>query len=278
MHPFKLIPLAAALAFTLPACSGNDPEIPLDTDRGEPVAMVNNTPIYDSDLADFLSLSRMSGHQGVPQTPDLALEELINMELLRQAAIEAGVDRDPQMIRQLERLRTNLLINTQVENFLDDLNFTEKDLRDEYDRQVADMDTLELRARHILVASQEEATTLITRLEAGEAFPDLAQDYSTDGSAAAGGDLGWFSADMMVPDFSNAVLALEDGHFTHEPVETEFGWHVILREDSRDMAPPPFAEVQEQLEHILARKALQAYMDQLRQEARMEMHEERLSP
>ncbi|WP_412851622.1 peptidylprolyl isomerase [Ectothiorhodospira shaposhnikovii] len=278
MHSFKLIPLAAALAFTLSACSGNDPETTTDATRGEPVAMVNDSPIYDSDLADFLSLSRMSGHHGGMQTPDMALEELINMELLRQAALRAGLDKDPRMVRQMERMRTNLLINTQVENFLDDLNFTEADLRAEYDRQVADMDTLELRARHILVATQEEAAALITRLEAGEEFPALAREYSEDGSASAGGDLGWFSADMMVPDFSDAVLALENGRFTHEPVETEFGWHVILREDSRDIEPPPFAEVQEQLEQILARRALQDYVERLRQEARVEVREDRLSP
>ncbi|MCG5511974.1 peptidylprolyl isomerase [Ectothiorhodospira shaposhnikovii] len=278
MHSFKLIPLAAALAFTLSACSGNDPETTTDATRGEPVAMVNDSPIYDSDLADFLSLSRMSGHHGGMQTPDMALEELINMELLRQAALRAGLDKDPRMVRQMERMRTNLLINTQVENFLDDLNFTEADLRAEYDRQVADMDTLELRARHILVATQEEAAALITRLEAGEDFAALAREYSEDGSASAGGDLGWFSADMMVPDFSDAVLALENGRFTHEPVETEFGWHVILREDSRDIEPPPFAEVQEQLEQILARRALQDYVERLRQEARVEVREDRLSP
>ncbi|EHQ52086.1 PpiC-type peptidyl-prolyl cis-trans isomerase [Ectothiorhodospira sp. PHS-1] len=278
MHPFKLIPLAAALAFTLSACSGNDPETTTDATRGEPVAMVNDSPIHDSDLADFLSLSRMSGHHGGMQTPDMALEELINMELLRQAALRAGLDKDPRMVRQMERMRTNLLINTQVENFLDDLNFTEADLRAEYDRQVADMDTLELRARHILVATQEEAAALITRLEAGEDFAALAREYSEDGSASAGGDLGWFSADMMVPDFSDAVLALENGRFTHEPVETEFGWHVILREDSRDIEPPPFAEVQEQLEQILARRALQDYVERLRQEARVEVREDRPSP
>ncbi|MCG5500392.1 peptidylprolyl isomerase [Ectothiorhodospira lacustris] len=276
MHPFKLIPLAAALAFTLSACSGNDPETTIDAGRGEPVAMVNDTPIYESDLADFLSLSRMSGHQGGMQPPEMALNELINMELLRQTAVKAGLDKEPEVMRQMERMRTNLLINAQVERYLQNLRFTEADLRAEYDRQVAEMDTQEFRARHILVATEEEAAALIARIKAGEDFATLAREHSEDGSAAAGGDLGWFSRDMMVPDFSDAVLALGDGQFTQEPVETEFGWHVILREGARESEPPAFEGVQDQLEQILTRQSLQDYVDGLWQDAQVEVFEDRL--
>ncbi|MBK1673548.1 peptidylprolyl isomerase [Ectothiorhodospira shaposhnikovii] len=275
MHPFKLIPLAAALSFTMLACS-SEPQSEVDAGRGEPVAMVNDTPIHDSDLADFMSLSRMSGHHGGMQPPEMALNELINMELLRQAAVKAGLDREPEVMRQMERMRTNLLINAQVERYLQNLRFTEADLRAEYDRQVEDMDIREFRARHILVSTEEEAVALIQRIEAGEEFAALAREHSGDGSAAAGGDLGWFSQDMMVPDFSDAVLALEDGQFTHEPVETEFGWHVILREGSRENEPPAFEDVQDQLEQILTRKSLQDYVDGLWQDAQVKVFEERL--
>lgn len=275
MHPFKLIPLAAALSFTMLACS-SEPQSEVDAGRGEPVAMVNDTPIHDSDLADFMSLSRMSGHHGGMQPPEMALNELINMELLRQAAVKAGLDREPEVMRQMERMRTNLLINAQVERYLQNLRFTEADLRAAYDRQVEDMDIREFRARHILVSTEEEAVALIQRIEAGEEFAALAREHSGDGSAAAGGDLGWFSQDMMVPDFSDAVLALEDGQFTHEPVETEFGWHVILREGSRENEPPAFEDVQDQLEQILTRKSLQDYVDGLWQDAQVKVFEERL--
>ena len=123
---------------------------------------------------------------------------------------------------------------------------------------------LQFKARHILVASQGEAIDLITELDGGADFEELARDKSTGPSGPTGGDLGWFSPNQMVPPFSNAVAALEDGKYTSEPLQTQFGWHVILREESRDAEPPTLESVREVITQQVQQKKLQAYIASLR--------------
>ncbi|MFP4080402.1 MAG: peptidylprolyl isomerase [Ectothiorhodospira sp.] len=256
--------LAAAVTLTLGACSQDSGS---ETSTRDAVAVIDQVPITEQDVQSFIEFRQMSGH-GAGQAPsrEAAIEELVNMELLRQEALDQGVDEDPQVQAQLERTRTNLLVNTLVERFVDDLDFSEEELREEYDRQVEGMDTREYRARHILVDDRETAEEMIAALEAGDAFTDLAREHSQDPTAEAGGDLGWFTAGEMVSTFTEALKGLEDGAYTTEPVETRFGWHVIQREDSRERTPPDFDSVRDRLEQVLATQALQDYVEELRAE------------
>ena len=127
------------------------------------------------------------------------------------------------------------------------------------------------RARHILVKTEPEAKEIIAELDKGADFATLAKDQSTGPSAAQGGDLGWFSANQMVAPFSEAVIALENGKYTSEPVKTQFGWHVIIREDSRDQTPPSFESVKEQMRPAVQREKIQQYIDGLRKTAKVEV-------
>ncbi|MCG5516415.1 MULTISPECIES: peptidylprolyl isomerase [unclassified Ectothiorhodospira] len=279
MIQFKSLPLLAAVAVSLAACSQDaQTDQPADpVDPANAMAVVNEVPITEQDLTEFLQLRQMSGHQqGNPQSPEAALDEMVNMELLRQEALEKGLDEDPEVRRQLERTRTNLLVNTLVERYLEEQDFSETELRAEYDRQIAALDAREYRARHILVDSEEEARVLIEALDQGDAFTDLAREHSQDTSAEAGGDLGWFQLDMMVPEFSEALASLEVGEYSQTPVESQFGWHVILHEENREMELPTFESTRDRLEQILATEALQGYVDELREQATIEIHEERL--
>ena len=123
---------------------------------------------------------------------------------------------------------------------------------------------LEFKARHILVETQGEAQDLITQLDGGADFAELVKEKSTGPSGPSGGDLGWFPPDRMVPEFSSAVVELEDGAYTKSAVQTQFGWHVILREDSRESTPPPFETMRDVLRQRVESSKLQDYIEGLR--------------
>jgi peptidyl-prolyl cis-trans isomerase C len=133
-----------------------------------------------------------------------------------------------------------------------------------YDEQIKLAPPMEFKARHILVETQSEAQALVTELEGGADFAELASAKSTGPSASSGGDLGWFPPDRMVAEFSTAVQGLNNGEFTKTPVQTQFGWHVILREDSRESAPPPYDSVADILKQQVENKKLRDYMSGLR--------------
>ena len=150
------------------------------------------------------------------------------------------------------------------------MRFSDAEIQAEYDAQIAAHGATEYRARHILVRESELAADLIAQLDGGADFAELAQAHSIDGSASEGGDLGWFGAGQMVPAFSEAVTALEPGAYSPEPVATQFGWHVIQLTDTRAIEAPPLADVQPLIEEILQTRALRAYMEELRADARVE--------
>ncbi|HEY8097681.1 MAG TPA: peptidylprolyl isomerase, partial [Methylobacter sp.] len=130
----------------------------------------------------------------------------------------------------------------------------------------------EYKASHILVKTEEEAKKLIAELDKGADFAKLANKHSLDAKESQnGGDLGWFSAGQMVAPFSEAVAALEKGKYTKEPVKTQFGYHVILKEDSRALTPPPLEAVKEQLTPFLQRKKVQGMIEGLRKQAKVEI-------
>jgi peptidyl-prolyl cis-trans isomerase C len=129
----------------------------------------------------------------------------------------------------------------------------------------------EVRARHILVATEDEAKALIAEIKKGGAFDKLAKEKSTDkASGAEGGDLGWFKKSDMVKEFADAAFALKKGELTDNPVKTQFGYHVIKLEDRRQAPPPTFEELQDQIREELARETVTQILDQLRAGAKIE--------
>jgi peptidyl-prolyl cis-trans isomerase C len=259
--------LLAGLVVLLAACDRGDPvvETPV-TDDAETLALVNGVPITRTDLFTYV---------GLEGTPDIAgteglLDELINLELLRQQAVAAGIDREEETRIILRNVETNLLASQVIERRTQAMRFSDAEIQAEYDAQIAVHGSTEYRARHILVRQSGLAAELIAQLDAGADLAELAEAHSIDGSAAEGGDLGWFAAGQMVPAFSEAVAALEPGAYSPEPVATQFGWHVIQLTDTRAIEAPPLADVQPLIEEILQTRALRAYMEELRANARIE--------
>src|SRR5690606_14649647 len=167
-----------------------------------------------------------------------------------------------------------VLAQIAAEHFINAAAITDEDLKKEYDQRVGSMKLTEYKARHILVDSEEAAKDVIKRLKKGEKFADIAKKVSKDpGSKGSGGDLGWFNPQQMVPPFANAVVALKNGELTETPVQTQFGWHVIQREDSRDQPQPPFDAVKDQLRSMMQTQRLQQHIADLKSKAKIEEFE-----
>jgi peptidyl-prolyl cis-trans isomerase C len=135
----------------------------------------------------------------------------------------------------------------------------------------------EYNAAHILVRSEEEIEVVIAALDEGRDFAEVAREYSIDGSAQAGGDLGWFGQGVMIPPFEEAVMALEPGEVSG-PVETQFGWHVVQLIDRRDAQVPPLEEVREDLADQIQREAARALVEELRARTEVEMLADDMNP
>ena len=239
------------------------------------VATVNGKAI-DSEMLNVFVLAVSSNNPAAEVTAEQKkqmLDQLINMTLAAQAAEKEGLENDAAVKARMQLLRTQLLAEAATEKYMKAHPVSESETKAEYDTQVANMPK-EYKARHILVDSKEKADEIIKQLAAGGDFAKIASKESKDaGSGKNGGDLGWFTAQSMVKPFSDAVAGMEKGQTTQQPVQSEFGWHVINLEDTRTPAAPAYEDVKQQVEMLSQRKKLQAYLDELRKTAKIQITE-----
>ena len=227
------------------------------------LATVNGVAITQKDVDHFTSkLSQ-------PVAQERALQEMINVELLSQAAKKAGMLENEALKLELKRVTTGLIASHYLQQALLDLDISEQDLKDRYQKEYVEGKTAdqEYNANHILLKTREEAEDIIKKLDAGADFTELAKQFSTGPSGANGGALGWFKAGDMVKPFSVAAQALKPGEYSKQPVETEFGWHVIKLNDQRAIAPPSFESVQQNLATAIAAEEISRIMKQLHDSA-----------
>ena len=236
-----------------------------------PVATVDGQPV-NRDLYEFYVKGVAGKNAGelTAEQRDQALDNLVRARVIAEQATKDGIAADKDTASMVELARLNVLQNAVSEKYLKDKKPTEQELRAEYETQVGAMPRLEYHARHILVATEQFADKLVTDLDKGAKFEDLAKRESMDTSKDSGGDLGWFTPDRMVKPFSEAVMALKPGEFTHKPVQTQFGWHVIKLEDTREVAPPPYDSVKQRLEQMVQAKKFKGYVDGLMKTAVVE--------
>ena len=198
------------------------------------------------------------------------LDRVIDSRLLADEAERSRVAEDENVQEQLARARAQVLRDALVEQRLAQ-GVTEEKLRERYEqsKQSTDFAHEEVQARHILLPSEEEAKAVIEQLQEGADFGDLAKDKSIGPSAETGGDLGFFRREQMVPEFAEAAFAMDVGAISEEPVQTQFGWHVINVVDKRKVEPT-FAESEPQLREDIARDIVTALLQDLRGGARIE--------
>lgn len=202
------------------------------------------------------------------------LDRLVDLRLLADAARDSGLAEDPEVRQRVAAYEDRILSSVLLERHLAE-TVTTAALRERYDALVAARRAdREIRARHILVDSEEAADAAIARLDAGEVFISLATELSQGPSAQRGGDLGYFHPSRMPPAFAAAALALEPGQYTREPVPTEFGWHVILLVDRRADDIPSFLDMQDKLREEARKNAVDRLLLRLRDRAALELFPE----
>ena len=223
----------------------------------------------DSAVVDMYFQSRLSGQggQATPEQREALMGELRDIYILSTQDSAKTFEQDPTVAAQIELQKRSVLAQAVAGEFFENIEVSEEEILAEYGEQIKLAPPLQFKARHILVESQGEATAVIEQLNDGADFEELAKEKSTGPSGPSGGDLGWFSPNQMVEPFSNAVQALEDGMHSSEPVQTQFGWHVILREDSRESEPPTFDSVKDRIKTAVQQKKFQSHLETLRASA-----------
>jgi peptidyl-prolyl cis-trans isomerase C len=249
---------AATLCAALPAFAQN-------------VAVVNGKPVPKARVDALASQLAKSGRPVGPEMNDQLKEEVIAREVFMQEAQKRGLDASDDYKAQLELARQAVLIRELFADYQKKNPVTDAEIQAEYDKFAAANGGKEYRARHILVATEPEARKIIADLKKGAKFEDLAKKLSKDpGSGAQGGDLDWGNANSYVPEFSQALVKLNKGQTTQEPVKTQFGYHVIRLDDVRTAQLPKLEDVKPQIAQQLQQQKLAKFQQELRASAKVE--------
>jgi len=239
LHTIPARAQQAAAPSAAPAPQGNDPV----------VARVDGTPIRLSDVAVAAQGLPESARSMPPQTLfPVLLDQMIDGHALAAEARKTGLDKDPDVKRQVEAATERALQAAVLQKEVGP-QVTDEAVRARYDREIAGKPGAEeVHARHILVADEATAKTIIAELKKGADFAALSKKYSKDpGAAQQGGDLGFFKKGDMVPEFADTAFALKDKEITQTPVRTQFGWHIIQTLEHRTAAPQSFEQSREDL-------------------------------
>ena len=238
-------------------------------ENGDTLVTVNGQRVDRKTFAAMLAEwnARSPGSVSSPQVQGALLNKMVNFVILSQEAERQDLDESERVRAALEWMRVKTLAQAMLNEHLSESPVDEDALRAAYEEKYPAAGAREYKARHILVETEDEARTLIVELEGGADFAELAREHSTGPSASRGGDLGWFGPADMVPPFSEAVEEMEKGAVSADPVETGFGWHVILLEDVRETPPPPFEAVEDELRSELRQERIQDYVRELREDA-----------
>lgn len=275
IHGFTLV--GALLALSLPAlaqttpatgpAAAQPPAATKDAAQADPVvAKVNGQDIRDSDVRDAMA-SLPAEYRSLPPNMlyPMIVDQLVDRKALLLLAQKQGLDKDPQVHKQMTRAADAALQNALLARTVGPLVTAQK-VKERYDTTVANKPgEEEVHAAHILVNSQDEAKKIIAQLQGGADFAKLAKQYSKDPGAAQGGDLGWFKKGDMVPAFADAAFALQPGQITQTPVHTQYGWHVIKVEGRRKAPPPSFEEARNQLRQDMIQEGVRQEVAKARQ-------------
>ena len=268
---------AIVFAATVPAATAQDTQ---DAEEDRVVATVNGDDIMLSEVLAMLDQLPPNMVQQIPppMLVPLVADQLVNGRLMAAEGYAAGLEDSEDVQARLEQAERQFVQQAWLDQTVEE-RITDERLQTIYDELVmAQPPQEEVQARHILVETEEEALEVIAAIEEGADFAELAQERSTGPSGPRGGDLGYFSQGDMVPAFGEAAFALEVGAYSTEPVETQFGWHVIKVEDRRTIEPPSLEEVRPQIEDELRNRLSQEIVAELRDSAEITLFDEEGQP
>ncbi len=234
------------------------------------VATVNGKPIPAAKVDQMVKQVVAQGRAtDSPQLRDAIKKDLIGREVLIQEADKQGVGGRADVKAAIDNARQSIIINAMLADYVKKNPIKDAEIKAEYDKYKSQVGDKEYRARHILVTTEDEAKAIITKLKGGAKFEELAKQ-SKDGSAANGGDLDWASPANYVPEFSKAMVALQKGAITETPVKTQYGFHVIKLEDTRNAKVPALDEVKQQVAEQLQQRQLAQFRESLVKKAKIQ--------
>jgi len=262
---------AALLALPAVAVAQQQPTAKKQPARPAALATVNGVALPQARL-DLMM--QQQGQRGMPdneQTRAMVRDELINRELLSQEAQRTGIGKRPEVQTQVDLARQEILVGTYIREWVRKNPVSEADIQKEYERIKGHAGDKEYRARHILVETEEQAKSMIAELKKGGKFDELASKNSKDqGSAQRGGDLDWSVPSTYDPRFSEAMVKLEKGKYTEQPVRTRFGFHVIQLDDVRAVKFPALSELKPRIQQALVQNRIEELVKALRAKAKIE--------
>ncbi len=242
-----------------------------DFDENQVVARVDGEDILLADVLKMASDLPPQYQAQFAQIYPLLVRRVVDFRLAGKAGRAEGLEQDEEVKAHIAAAVDRVIRDAYLERAVV-ARVTDVAVRQAYAKFLEENPpTTEQRASHILLETEEEAREVITKLNDGADFAELAKESSTGPSAPKGGDLGYFSAGQMVPEFAAAADKLQPGDYTKEPTQTQFGWHVIKVEDRREVTQPAFAEMENQLRDELAREAVEAILGDLRTAANVEI-------
>jgi peptidyl-prolyl cis-trans isomerase C len=233
------------------------------------IATVNGKAIPKARVDTLIQQASRAGQQVSPEMQNQARDQVVLREIFSQEATRLGLAAKPDFAAQLSLARESILIRELFDDYRKKNPITDADAQVEYEKFKKQATGTEYRARHILVEKEEDAKALTAQLKGGAKFEDLAKKNSKDtGSAENGGDLDFAKPENYVPEFSGALVKLKKGEMTDAPVKSQFGWHIIKLEDTREATFPGFEEVKGQIKQRMEQVKLQAYQEELRSKAK----------
>lgn len=235
-----------------------------------PIATVNNYKVSPEMMDVYAEARTRQKFSELPaEQQQEILDEALKLVAIAEDARAKGLNKDPEIAARIELQTMNVLAQSRIGDLVENASITDAALQAAYEQEYVTEPKQEYKARHILVKSEEEAQGIIKELDGGADFAELAKAKSIGPSASKGGDLGWFARDAMVKPFADAVASMESGQYSKTPVQTQFGYHVILSEGSRVAPPPTFDSVKETLRGEAQQKVVEDYIDSTRKAAKV---------
>ncbi len=192
------------------------------------------------------------------------LDELINLEILTQAAEQLNLDKDSEISAALQLQYIQTMANAYLARKSAQISISDEDLQAEYKAQSNTAELAEYKANHILLETELDARKVLVELNDGKTFFDAAQEYSIDPSGQNGGDLGWFVGSSMEAEFAEGIAAMQAGDISNQPIKTEYGYHIINLIEKRDATLPSFDSVKEGLTNLVIRRELSQHVEELK--------------
>lgn len=235
------------------------------------VAIVNGKAVPTSRVDALAQQVIRSGRPVTPEVQAQLKDEVIAREIFMQEALARGLDGSEDFKSQMELARQSLLIRELFTDFQKKNPVTDEEAKAEYDKFASANAGKEYKARHILVEKEDQAKSIIAQLKKGGKFEDLAKKFSKDpGSGAKGGDLDWANPSSYVKEFTAALITLGKGKFTETPVKSQFGYHIIRLDDTREAQLPKFEDVKPQIAQQLLQQKAAKFQEALRAKAKVE--------